>query len=916
MEFLANDEDADGPAVVVDELPAAFAGWEISNLVATFNSQRTGVTLDLPGIASGGSPQLPVSGTLPTDLEKLRITVGVALPVQAGPGNAVGTGVPTGAQGVLEYTVTVPENLDPSDPILRTDLTNTATFTALAGTKPLSTSSSAVIEIDNPVVIDVTPSKSWNPEGQSFQPGSASSISIGATQASNVNVSSLRLQDPSDPALAPDGATSLPAGNPFNFVDFAGFTSPADPLNNLPAGADAASVEVYQFDGSKWTWATWDSSIDNDRIAGVRTAYTSTTNSIAPNTVVSQGFSVVQRATNRSTGAALSEGWNATNEVLASADAPDQPTVSKSASAVFTVAAEKIDVSAEKRFYTLPSGTENANLTGVTAGDTVGVVLRAINHSVPRSTTLDSLEITEPGAGSNAEFFGENLIFAGFDNSDLNKIWPTGATGGQLTWLHADGPTVMNLTKNTALPAAPAGKTITGFEIVFTGAIEPESVAEVKYRLKTNSADSFVAAGKTKGPLQNNIDVKGEKTGLPADTANASANITLVAPRIDVKIEKQVGPKTVLPGQDVVVQLKTEVATDGGRTKPTEIIVEDVLNGEKTFWDAFDAKQILPPITRPMSGESPATQAKLEIFVRDAAGDWVETPLATNPDENTPITVPSETTGVRFVYSHAEGFSQTTYVKPNISFTARQNLRSDASVPTSGEFDTRKTYENVATATGTGKLDNRVVTGTAMDKETVGIRGTENGTGPVPGEGVWADKAWAHDLLTSQSSAKSWTTQRWATTEPDYQTVELQDVAAPSADGAGTVFEAFNLTHIRPIYTSGAPGSGTVDSQLRWDDVTDVLLYNGTDWVSVTPVPGGNWMNADGSGFKGYTLTEEQQLTTVSVKLVLAEKGGGGGGGGGWWGGGGAGGGGGGGGGGGTAARGSEGIIRKWWGRG
>lgn len=56
VEFIANDEDADGPAIVVDTLPTAFAGWNISGLIATFDNSRTGVTLDVPGITSGASP--------------------------------------------------------------------------------------------------------------------------------------------------------------------------------------------------------------------------------------------------------------------------------------------------------------------------------------------------------------------------------------------------------------------------------------------------------------------------------------------------------------------------------------------------------------------------------------------------------------------------------------------------------------------------------------------------------------------------------------------------------------------------------------------------------------------------------------------------------------------------------------------
>src|SRR5690606_16111745 len=139
----------------------------------------------------------------------------------------------------------------------------------------------------------------------------------------------------------------------------------------------------------------------------------------------------------------------------------------------------------------------------------------------------------------------------------------------------------------------------------FVGAIEPGAFSEVRYLLATSSDEDFVAAGGTAGPFRNTIDVTGEKTGLDDDTDNAGANLSLVAPSIDVAIDKRVGPGTVLPGQGVVVQLDTRVQTSGGRTKPTEIVVEDVFGGAGTFWDAFDAAEILPPISRPVNGDDP-----------------------------------------------------------------------------------------------------------------------------------------------------------------------------------------------------------------------------------------------------------------------------------------------------------------------
>lgn len=105
-----------------------------------------------------------------------------------------------------------------------------------------------------------------------------------------------------------------------------------------------------------------------------------------------------------------------------------------------------------------------------------------------------------------------------------------------------------------------------------------------------------------------------------------------------------------------------------------------------------------------MNNGDPATRADLSIYYRDAAGDWVATPFATNPDESDTINVPAGTTGVRLVYTNTSGLSQTTYVKPNISFVARDTLRSDPGQATATSFDRAELYMNVATAKGPASL--------------------------------------------------------------------------------------------------------------------------------------------------------------------------------------------------------------------
>lgn len=873
VEFRVNDEDADAPVRIVDVLPAAFSGWQITGLTAVVGGSPVGVTLDLPGVAVGASSGSPLSGVLGASEAERTITVGVELPVQAGAGNetvceqgpaSMGCGMPTTHTGVLEYTVVIPQDLSPlATP--QGDLVNTATFSAKSGTADLSISDTAIVSVENRAAVGVEPSKTWQPAAQGFQPGAVSTLTIGATQASNVPASALRLQDPADPALTPDGAAALHVENPFAQVDFAGFTG--DPRTALPAGADAASVEVYRLHGGGWSWIAWEPSIPNGEIAGVRLAYTG---EIEPGAEASQAFAVEQRATHRVTGESLSGGYAISNDVRATVEVPGHDPASKDAEAPFEVRPKRIEVLAQKRFHVLPDGEPTTELREVTVGEPVGVVLRGVNQPAPQSTVLDSLTIAEPGQGSDERFFGDELSFAGFDMSTPElraAAWPAGASGGSIRWAYDDGSsaTVALGDAGSALPdpVLPSGRSLQGFEVVFTGAIEPGAASEIRYRLDSSSAETFVPAGGQSPALRNTIDVTGAKDGLAEDTDNAGATVSYLAPRIEVRLDKRVGPGAVLPGQRVVAQLDTEVQTSGGRTKPTEIVVEDALTGPGTFWDAFDAREILPPISRPVNN---GVQSSLVIQAFDG-DEWAT--FATDPDEDRSVPVPSGTLGLRFVYSHPDAFAQISYVKPNIAFTARDTLRSDGS-PTAERFDSPQLYENTATAEATGRLDQRIVTGDDEDARRVGIRGADEGTGPGPG-GLWAQKAWSHELLTTQSGATAWTTQSWAVTQSGYESVRLQDPQATTASGAGTVFEAFDLTHIRPIRFASGGSNATVDPMLRWDLVSDVQLLNSESsaWESVTPVPGGSWMDAD--GFKGHQLTAAERERTVGARLILVE---------------------------------------------
>lgn len=850
VDFEVSDEDVEAPVTVTDVLPAEFAGWEISSVSAQVGGNSTGVTI-------ASQPTSPI-GSAPADRS---IVVDVQKSLLDG-----GVGMRAGSQGWLEYTITVPGDLTPDWEFNGDDLTNTATFTA-ENNDNITVDDTAIIAVEVEVNLGVTPSKTWDPSAQGYLPGTASEITIGATQASNIDAQTLVVQDPS---VAPDGATSLDANNAFRYVDFDGFDG--DPTTNLPLGATGATAEVYFWNGTSWNWVPYTGASQHTNVGGVRLTYTG---EITPGATVSQAFDVAQRSHDRNdASASLSGGWNATNEITATVTAGGE-SESAAYDAAFEVTPEAVEVRAGKVF--LDGATERPEHTTV-AGNTVGVLLRAENRASPASTMLDSLVIRDPGADSDAEYFSSDLQFAGFDPAYTADVWPDGATGGTLTWFHpavAPGETVVPLTAGAALPDPVLPLTladITGFEIEFTapgtGAdpaqwITPGALSEIKYAIKTD--EDLATATTPAGPFTNQVEVEGSRgpTGPDQlrDEDDAEADLTVVAPAIDVVTEKLVSPSVVFPGDSVIVQLPTEVTATGDLTKPTEIVVTDKNEGPGTFWDAYDATAVVPPIQVP-------SDSSLTIRYFDGSNWHILPGTPLNATQNTPIDLTSlgNIEGLEFVYSRpippGPGFGTTTNVKPNIEFEARSTLRSNGSTPTAPTADpdnpgASNEYINTVTAEAEGVLDTRTVEGEDSDTAPGNIANLADfcdGTCP----GIWADKEWTDSYLTSQSGAESSTVQRWMLNQAGYDRVELQDPATTNATGVGTVFEAFNLTEIFPITLAQDPS-------LEWDSITAVELFDGSAWNDAS----GSWTGV--GGFSGYTLTSSEQASTLGVRLVIEE---------------------------------------------
>ena len=153
-----------------------------------------------------------------------------------------GTGIQAGQTFTVEMELRVPTTLAPGTDVT---LDNVATVSA---TNSASASGTATVHVVVPIVVDVATTKSWTPPSHAFQIGARSTISLAATNAANVAVDRLVLQEP---AVATEGATALPTTNPFTIVDLAALAT-----TSVPAGCTAVTVDAYVNRSGHWTWVT------------------------------------------------------------------------------------------------------------------------------------------------------------------------------------------------------------------------------------------------------------------------------------------------------------------------------------------------------------------------------------------------------------------------------------------------------------------------------------------------------------------------------------------------------------------------------------------------------------------------------------------------------------------------------------
>lgn len=839
---------------MTDILPAELAGFTLIGLSASHGK----IPADKVSLTLGGKPfagKAPISA----DAEERTIRLSVFEDLR----DTEGTGMNSDNQVTVTVDIAVPnrDQLSPDWEFNGAEILNTANYDAENAEDPVD--DSALISVVVPRVADVVPGKTWNPGTQVWKEGEPSTVTVSGKNGSNVRANTLVVQDP---VAAADGAAQLDETNPFRYVDFAGLGA-----STLPAGATTVQVDAYVFDGTVWAWqagtpaatAAMPAGVDNAQVGGLRFTYagaddTASLNAADTATASSQAFTVTQRATDRlEASVQLKTGFTAKNTISATVTAPGLDPVTKEADATLTVGKAPIDINVSKQITQVDGSALPAK--GLPVGSPFRVTLGAENKPAPHSSSLDSLTITESKPGTS--FLSADLAFAGFEAD--SHVWPTEATGATLTWMLGDETQQVTLQPGDALPAAPAGKTVTGFEITYTGEIAPGAKTGLSYRVESNP-EMAIKNADNGDVFKNVIQATGERDGSDPVTKPAEADVRLYPLKIDINIDKKIGPGTVVPGQSVMVELNTTVNSNGPALKPEQITVTDVWDGKtdpRTFWDAFRLTEIVQ-VNIPEA-------ATLEVrLARLVDGEIVWESLAaglTGSYSNGALPNPDGIVGVEFIYTQTgpEGLPAGTRVKPNLMFKPATTFR-DGTTPVLAEGETEiQRFENVAVAKTHGTVGETTVKAKDDDNANVGIRPlpTGEGTGGLFAGKRWVEQDLKQDLnwLPSQADAPAWSVQNWAASQPGIRKIEVIDPSNVEKTGvAGTVFNTFDLRKVLPITLAQDP-------QLAWDSVIGVELYNGSAWVPVQPV-GGSWMTD--KGFVGYTLSDAEIASTLGVKLV------------------------------------------------
>ncbi|MEU5870924.1 DUF5979 domain-containing protein [Glycomyces sp. NPDC047369] len=729
------------------------------------------------------------------------------------------TGLATNSSATVQIQVRVDPDLPHSADGI--PVTNDATVTA---SNAASKSDSAVVTPSVPLELAVEATKSFDPDQAVARPGTATTLTIGATDQSNGDIDSLTLTDPTDPSADP---------NPFDYLAFTGFGDVA-----FPDGADQVLVEVW-VDGA-WVAGTpgpeavLPDGVDAADVRGVRLTFTNSSGDPIPaGGSANVALDLVQRDT-----VSDIDTLTAVNNTVTAETAAEGESATGDAAADYTITPLDITAAAAKSFDPDP----------VAAGDPSTVTLTGTNAG----TAVDTMTITEPDP-STANPFTNGLTFTGFTDG---VAWPSGATAATVTYTYDDGTTeTLDAADPDTLPA-PNG-TVTGFTVVFTGDIIAGAQATIPFTVDTDpdqTEDELVHANQVLVEV-----AEGDDTG----SATASDTLTTLAARLAVEIGKRITPTEInsVAGEKVVVQLPSRISPFPASTADaTHLVVQDPATvppnpDPDPFWNSFDATAITQTAI-------PAG-ATLTVSYWDGT-QWVVLPGAEDLQGAAVVNIPipadlqDSIQGLKFDYYDPDGFEPGTSVSPNFQAGLRDQKRD-------GSGDAAGSDEPVTDCASAAASNDDVSAPRPDDAcaavDLIPVDGS--GSGDLIDKTFLEPEPGAGKTVTARSGDRIDARLNWSTGGySGLDEVAISDIQDPETTAVGdSFFNAFDLVAIDAI-------SAADDPWLTYDAVDRVELWNGTAWVRAAgdPCPDA----CDGT-FPGYTLTADEQASTLSARLVFVE---------------------------------------------
>ncbi|WP_133161178.1 DUF5979 domain-containing protein [Microterricola pindariensis] len=755
-----------------------------------------------------------------------------------------GTGILGGETYSIAVYVKVPANV--SGDLDGTELVNVAHATA---SNAEAVESPASITLEVPVVLDSSVAKSVDNKqvAGATVPAVADQpvvYTVGGGNASNRAVDTLVIQDPADGSTSPLGG----------YLDFSGIGS-----ITAPTGADRVKIEYRDALGD-WVEAYATGPIPADTtgipaidpltdVKGLRFTFSKNGGQLPPSPADGQAAIVINTVTN-STVSTIPQDQSVTipNTAASHVTLGATATPPKTAPADVVVSNTGPQVGVTKVF------TKDALL----AGESTTALITATNGN--RAVT--ELVIAEPSPGA-ADLAAQGLDFGGFTD-DLE--WPANADAASVEYDYADGTfeTIAAAGVDT-LPAAPAGKTVVGFTVRFTGPIQANATTDISFTVTAQpvpGADDVTNTNETTATV---TDVHG-KTGID----DAQDDLTRQPARVSTSVEKNIAREELWAAPGAVSSVSIVGAVNDAGSNASTVGSEHLTITDPAdtatpseFWNTFNLARVTAGVP---------SNANLTVKYWDGS-DWQTFAGAgliegsANWDFTVPNALKDTIQGVQFVYTGKDGklLPPGFTAAPYLSVQTRDEFRDGSgSVADAAKAADPLVVANRVSAAVSNPNDTTPADNKAEADDTISLK-------PLDGAGVGPDlieKRWLSDEVYAFSDEQRTARLSWSTEGLPFTTVTVVDDPTPGAafgNIQASVYDAFDLAKIEPI-------TPALDPLIAYDKVERVELFNDASdtWDDITGQVCTPSAACDGA-FPGYVLTAAERASTLAVRLTYAE---------------------------------------------